>query len=111
MEKLRISRLLVAVLTLATLLAYFLPDLSRRVAVSNIAPAEGLSYVATLSDPALGDNTKPTGASLYLIESRRGTFLHRFDDWCVAEYVCSWLNALFDAKFPLASYDVSRPLG
>jgi hypothetical protein len=102
---------MVAILVLSTLMPGLLPDFAPTVAVSNIQPSEGLSFAATLGDPALSDDKRPTGARLYLIEARRGTALHRFDGWCVMGFACAWLMAVVDSNYPTATHEVRRQLG
>lgn len=103
---------MVVILVLATLAPALWPDFSRLVTVSDIKPVSGAGFFATLGEPALSDDKAPTGAALYLIEAKRGTALHRFDDWCVpARFACAWFNALVDSNYPGATHEVARPLG
>jgi hypothetical protein len=103
---------LVVVLVVSTLAPALLPDISRLVTVSNIKPVSGASFFGTLGDSSLSDDKVPTGAELYLIETKRGTALHRLDDWCVGvKFACARLNALVDSNFRSATYEVKRQLG
>ena len=48
----------------------------RLVTVSNIKPVSGAGFLGTLGESTLSDDKVPTGAELYLIETKRGTALH-----------------------------------
>ena len=103
---------MVVILALSTLAPAFWPEFYRLVTVSNIKPVSGAGFFATLSEPALSDDKVPTGAELYLIETKLGTGLHVLDDWCVVgRFACAWLNALIDSNRPGATREVERRLG
>lgn len=103
---------MVVILVLLTLAPALWPDFSRLVTVSDIKPVSGAGFSATLGEATLSDDKIPTGAELYLIETKRGTALHRLDDWCIpARFACAWLNALVDSNYPGATHEVERRLG
>jgi hypothetical protein len=106
---------LLAVLIFSTINAFVLPLLGDAiqpvVPVTQITPLTGKAFIGRLTDPDLSDHERPTEARLYLIESKRGTALHHFDGACKPSYACAWLNALLDANYPFATYEVRTPLG
>ena len=103
---------MVVILVLATLAPAIWPEFYRRVTVSNITPVSGAAFLGTLGEPTLSDDKAPTGAELYLIETKRGTALHAFDKWCVVgRFACAWLNALVDSHDPGATREAERRLG
>ena len=101
-----------AILVLATLAPAVWPEFYRTVAVTHIKPVSGAAFMGTLSEPGLSDDKVPTGAALYLIETRPGTALHMLDRWCVVgRFACAWLNALVDSHDPGATREGARRLG
>ncbi len=103
---------MVVILALATLAPAVWPEFYRLVTVSNIRPVSGAGFLGTLSEPTLSDDKVPTGAELYLIETKRGTALHRLGEWCVVgRFACAWLNALVDSHDPGATREGERRLG
>ena len=103
---------MVVILVLSTLAPALWPEFYRVVTVSNLTPVSGAGFLGTLSEPTLSDDKVPTGAELYLIETKQGTGLHRLDQWCVfARFACAWLNALVDSHDPGATREVERRLG
>lgn len=103
---------MVVILVLATLAPALWPEFYRLVTVSSIRPVSGAGFLGTLSEPTLSDDKVPTGAALYLIETKPGTALHVLDKWCVVgRFACAWLNALVDSHDPGATREVERRLG
>jgi len=103
---------MVVILAFSTLAPALWPEPYRLVTVSHIKPVSGAGLLATLGESTLSDDKVPTGAELYLIETKRGTALHVLDEWCVVgRFACAWLNALVDSHDPGATREVERRLG
>ncbi len=83
---------LLVVLVLSTIGALLLPLVAHSlriiVPVSQISPSTGQALIGMLADSTLSDHERPTNARLYLVEAKRGTVLHHFDEWCQSSYAC-----------------------
>jgi hypothetical protein len=108
-----VIRLLVALLVVSTVLAWTPIDdfLADRVEVSDVMPEIGLAHVGKLSEEALSDHEKPSGALLYAVQRGKGTPMHKLKATLGEFYAFDWLLRFFDASFPGRTYVLWTKLG
>ena len=107
---------LVCVVTIGALAFGLIPTLvahlpGRHISVSEIQSELGLAYIGKLGDPDLSDHERLSATQLYLIETLRGSLLHRLDPLLAGSYAFEWFKSLYDANYPNATYEVRTQLG
>ena len=81
------------------------------IGVFDIVPWEDQGYLGTLSDSHFSDEKAPSGALLFLVETRPGRAAQSLETMFGGAYLYEWVATLFDYKFPGQTYETWRELG